>query len=250
MRIVVEDAPSAGRTTLSTMQTRTRHTRSTAGWTLAAALVALPACGGAPTEPEAVVDATPSDTPVPTSRPRRPRAPDPATQFPSSPTFPKGLDWLQEPPVDQVPREPGDATPSSRLEAEPLALALGNAVVATGTKLVADGPTIVMRLDEGAEMRVLHPMQTGVCYGMYALGGEGITELDVQIRVEAPPQLSAFTFPVLATDADTGRTATIGFATGCFKMTVPVALPAIVAVTAKSGGGVVALQILRSGGST
>ncbi len=143
------------------------------------ALLLLACGGGAPEVEEAVVDATPP-TVASADRPRKPR---PTTQpdggVDVSSTFPNGLDWVREPPPERTPKSASEARPSAGNEGRPLALKLAEAVLATHTKLVADGPTVVMRVGESSQIELAITLQPGHCYGAYAAGGDGVFELDV-----------------------------------------------------------------------
>lgn len=219
-----------------------------------ALVAATGACGsGTPGAEEAVIDATPTATPSTTTKPRKPRPTAKAYGgIDVSETFPKGLDWVHEPPPELTPTPPGDASPTHGAEGEPLAVKLAENVLASGTKLVASGPTIVMQVLEGTTIAVLDPMQPGGCYGAYAIGDAGIAELDLEVKID-PTALAGGggTVPALppvaiAKDTDTGGIATLGVTSGnCFRMPIPIPLPTVVRVTAKTGSGLVAVQLLK-----
>lgn len=214
-------------------------------------------CGSAtPEAEEAIVDATPTATATTTARPRKPRPTAKAYGgVDPSDTFPNGLEWVREPPPDMTPTTPGDATPSVGDEGGALAVKLVEGVLATGTKLVATGPTVVMRMVEGSTMVVLDPMQPGGCYAAYAIGDAGIAELDLEVKLDPTAGgggvPSALPPVVLAKDVDSGGIASLGVAGGnCFKMPIPIPIPTVVRVTAKSGSGLVAVQLLKESRAT
>lgn len=219
------------------------------------ALLLLACGGGAPEVEEAVVDATPP-TVASADRPRKPR---PTTQpdggVDVSSTFPNGLDWVREPPPERTPKSASEARPSAGNEGRPLALKLAEAVLATHTKLVADGPTVVMRVGESSQIELAITLQPGHCYGAYAAGGDGVFELDVVFGIDpgtGSGPLAAMSAMVLAKDPEMGAIATVGFEGGCFKSSLPMPIPAIVRAKATTGGGLVAVQLFQdraAGGS-
>lgn len=223
------------------------HDLFDAGLLASAVLLAVGCGGGAPEaeDVDTVVLATPTAEEGKPQRKPRPTA-KAYGAVPVSLTFPKGLDWTTEPPGGYAPT-PNGATPSMADEGAPLAVKLADAVLATKTELVADGPTVVMRVPESGELRLQMPLQPTRCYGAYAMGDAGVVELDAQFVFDpstgGPPGLAALPAVVIAQDNDTGPTATIGMNGNCFKAALPIPIPAVLRVTAKTGSGLVAVQL-------
>lgn len=170
-----------------------------------------------------------------------------------SETFPKGLDWVSEPPPDRR-REPYDgAGPAMAGEGAELAEKLAQAVLATDSALVADGPTIVMRVAESSQIAFAVNLEPAHCYAVYAVGGDSVVELDAQIAIDptaSPPGLSGIGALTVAQDSDTGAVATIGFGGNCFKASPPIPIPAVLHVIPTSGSGLVAVQLFQGRAAT
>ena len=78
----------------------------------------------------------------------------------------------------------------------------------------------------------------GKCYTVIAQGGNGVTEVNVEIQAaQLLPPLQA---PVVAVDATTGPAAAI---TPCWKNAYPIGFPGKVVVKAAGGAGPVAAQL-------
>ncbi len=85
-------------------------------------------------------------------------------------------------------------------------------------------------------------LQPNKCYSVVAVGMPPISELNVQIlAVTIIPGMA----PVLATDQDTGASATLGKKPNCYKWALPLPAAVKVVVTAAGGQGVAAAQVFE-----
>jgi hypothetical protein len=181
----------------------------------------------------------------------------PHTEVPPSATFPEGLVVAVEPPLEMRSQKADSALPASRSEAEALGAQLVTEVLAQQTKLVASGPTVVMRFGTGDQMSLLSRFEPGRCYAAYATSSGEIAEVDLQFTVDfsaiAPPGSGSVlpaTLPpmTLAMDSDIGPTAGIGIKGGnCMKTPLPMGVPVVVHVASKAGAGLIAVQLFAEG---
>jgi len=102
-----------------------------------------------------------------------------------------------------------------------------------------EGPTIAGNFQEGQILEQPFQLLPGKCYTVLAVGA-GIQEMDLSIVALTPiPGAS----PVLAQDAGSGNTASLGGKGNCFKWSLLVGVNAKIVMKATRGAGVAAGQI-------
>jgi hypothetical protein len=85
-------------------------------------------------------------------------------------------------------------------------------------------------------------LQPNKCYSAVAVGMPPIAELNVQfVAVTIIPGMA----PILATDQDTGASATLGKKPNCYKWVAPFPVATRVVVSAAAGQGVAAAQVFE-----
>ncbi|MGE0321665.1 MAG: hypothetical protein AB7K71_25630 [Polyangiaceae bacterium] len=155
------------------------------------------------------------------------------------------------PPTNTVPT--ASATPSAVPTAppEPVALDpltledLGKSIKKRVTKQApypmkaVDQPFGAV-LAEGQTYEVPLMVAGGKCYSVIAQGGAGITELDIEIKLEPIPNLPLPINPTFAVDSTGGPEAAI---TPCVKNVLPSGIPGKVILKATRGAGPVAAQV-------
>lgn len=104
-----------------------------------------------------------------------------------------------------------------------------------------DGAPFGGNFQQGQILEQPITLQPGRCYTVVGLG-MGITELDVEIVVSAPPAPEW----VAATDNQQGPQAVLGGGSNCFKNPLPVGGPAKVRIRATGGNGLAAAQVFSS----
>lgn len=104
-------------------------------------------------------------------------------------------------------------------------------------------------VSKGGMATVETTLNPGNCYSFIGHAFPGVTEIDLTVKPHLdaaagalPPGLAA---AVLAKDADSGPSATIGRGASCFKNPFPFLFPVRVEVMAREGGGPVAIQIFE-----
>ncbi len=100
---------------------------------------------------------------------------------------------------------------------------------------------------EGGTMTVAVSLQPGRCYTVLANSFPNVSEVDLFLKPNLgpnpPPLLASFSGMVMAQDSETGPIASIGGGKSCYKNPLPVAGAAVIEVTARTGGGPVAVQV-------
>lgn len=89
-------------------------------------------------------------------------------------------------------------------------------------------------------MRQSFTLTPGKCYTMLALGGVGITEMDIKLVGPIP---GATAFGTLAQDTSRGSKAALGGKGNCYKWSFPQPAPANFVVKATTGQGVAVAQL-------
>jgi hypothetical protein len=88
-------------------------------------------------------------------------------------------------------------------------------------------------VEEGGTVEQTIMIDTGKCYGVIAMGGPGVGELDIQIQAK-PGLPIPLPGPVIAVDSNTGPEAAVS---PCWKNPFPLAFPAVVVLKATRGRG-------------
>lgn len=91
-------------------------------------------------------------------------------------------------------------------------------------------------------------IDTGKCYTVVANGLPNVTEIDVQLVIDAtaaglPANIAAMAATPIATDSETGAMGTIGPKQNCFKWTMLIPVPVKVVVKARNGSGPIGAQL-------
>jgi hypothetical protein len=139
-----------------------------------------------------------------------------------------------------VPPAPTTTAPDPALAAAvtPLLTQLGASQTVAGSKAL--GTPIVGNVGGAATLEQQITLQPSKCYSVVAVGMPPISELNVQIlAVTIIPGMA----PVLATDQDTGASATLGKKPNCYKWALPLPAAVKVVVSAAGGQGVAAAQV-------
>lgn len=189
--------------------------------------VALTACSSEPTPPPQAPASDPQ--PVTTTA-----APDPTT--------PAVTAAVTTPPTASAAAPVSTRGGTASVVAPAAVSALDPVVIGLAPKEAPgakpEGTMFAGQFTEGQLLEQAFTMQPGKCYTVLGVSLGNVTELDIQVQIQAPsmPPLVAFQ------DASTGPTAVAGGkATGCFTPPVPIATPAkIVLVVAKGDGLAVA----------
>jgi hypothetical protein len=96
----------------------------------------------------------------------------------------------------------------------------------------AVGTSVAAVVAEAGQIEIPLMIEAQKCYSVVAVGGTGVTEVDIQLVAKAGAvQLPA---PVIAQDMTQGADAAIK---PCWKNVFPVAFPATAIVKATKGGG-------------
>ncbi len=168
----------------------------------------VPGGAGAPATTPVAVPTTPAPapTPAPTTPAPAPTAPDPALTA----------------------------------AVTPLLTQLASSQTVAGSKAV--GAALVGNVGGTVTLEQQIMLQPNKCYSVVAVGMPPISELNVQIlAVTIIPGMA----PVLATDQDTGASATLGKKPNCYKWALPLPAAVKVVVTAAGGQGVAAAQVFE-----
>ncbi len=120
----------------------------------------------------------------------------------------------------------------------PMLTQLGASQTVAGSKAI--GTAMVGNVGGAVTLEQQALLQPNKCYSVVAVGMPPITELNVQIlAVTIIPGMA----PVLATDQDTGASATLGKKPNCYKWALPLPASVKVVVTAAGGQGLAAAQL-------
>ena len=113
---------------------------------------------------------------------------------------------------------------------------------APGAKPV--GAAIVGNFGPGQSLEMDMQLQPGKCYTIVGAAMPTVTELNIQLKANAPMPMPGMS-PVLAADQSTGPQAVLGAAPNCYKWPLPVAVPVKVVVTVAGGQGLAAAQVFE-----
>jgi hypothetical protein len=124
--------------------------------------------------------------------------------------------------------------------AGPLGAALLAAAAAGDAKgMQPEGGSFAGQFQQGQVLEQLVNLEPNKCYTVVAMGGPGITELDVQLVPNAPIPLP------LAQDNQTGPNATLGGGGNCWRNNPLTAIPGKVIIRATGGSGIAIAQVYK-----
>jgi hypothetical protein len=133
---------------------------------------------------------------------------------------------------------PAAPDPALAAAVTPMLAQLGTSQTVAGSKAL--GTPIVGNVGGAVTLEQQITLQPNKCYSVVAVGMPPISELNVQIlAVTIIPGMA----PVLATDQDTGASATLGKKPNCYKWALPLPAAVHVVVSAAGGQGVAAAQV-------
>jgi len=143
-------------------------------------------------------------------------------------------------PTTTAPPAPTTPDPSLIAAVTPLLAPLAASQTVAGSKPL--GAALVGNVGGAQVLEQLISLQPNKCYSVVAVGMPPIAELNVQILLTTVIPGMA---PVLATDQDTGASATLGKKPNCYKWALPLAAPVKVVVSSASGSGVAGAQVFE-----
>ena len=139
-----------------------------------------------------------------------------------------------------TPVAPTAADPGLAAAVAPMLTQLAAAQTVAGSKPL--GAAMVGNVGGTQVLEQLITLQPNKCYSVVAVGMPPVSELNVQILLTTLiPGMS----PILATDQDTGASATLGKKPNCYKWALPLAAPVKVVVSAAGGTGVAGAQVFE-----
>ena len=137
-----------------------------------------------------------------------------------------------------APTTPAAPDPALAAAITPMLTQLGASQTVAGSKAL--GTAMVGNVGGAQTLEQQITLQPNKCYSVVAVGLPTVSELNVQIlAVTVIPGMA----PVLATDQDTGASATLGKKPNCYKWALPLPVPVKVVVTAAGGQGLAAAQV-------
>jgi len=149
-------------------------------------------------------------------------APPPAASAPPAPTTP-------------VPADPALAAAVT-----PMLTQLAASQTVAGSKAL--GAAMVGNVGGAQNLEQQIMLQPNKCYSVVAVGMPPISELNVQfLAVTIIPGMA----PILATDQDSGASATLGKKPNCYKWALPLPVAVKVVVSAAGGQGVAGAQVFE-----
>jgi hypothetical protein len=135
---------------------------------------------------------------------------------------------------------PAAPDPAIAAAAQPMLTALASKETVAGSKAL--GAAFVGNVGGGQTLEQQIMLQPNKCYSAVAVGMPPIAELNVQfVAVTIIPGMA----PILATDQDTGPSATLGKKPNCYKWALPLPVAVRVVVSAAGGQGVAAAQVFE-----
>ena len=143
-------------------------------------------------------------------------------------------------PTATAPLPPTAVDPGLSAAVAPMLTQLAAAQTVAGSKPL--GAAMVGNVGGAQVLEQLITLQPNKCYSVVAVGMPPISELNVQILLTTVLPGMA---PILATDQDTGASATLGKKPNCYKWALPLAAPVKVVVSAAGGAGVAGAQVFE-----
>ena len=143
-------------------------------------------------------------------------------------------------PTVTAPAPSASAAPDPALAAAitPMLTQLAASQTVAGSKAI--GTALVGNVGGAVTLEQQAVLQPNKCYSVVAVGLPPISELNVQILAQTIIPGMA---PVLATDQDTGASATLGKKPNCYKWALPLPAAVKIVVTAAGGQGLAAAQL-------
>ena len=183
----------------------------------------------------AAVGCKKTDAPVATAsyQPGMPGAAGAAPAVSAAPT-------VTAPPTSTTPTPPPAPDPAIAAAVTPMLTQLAASQTVAGSKAL--GAAMVGNVGGALTLEQQIMLQPNKCYSVVAVGMPPISELNVQLlAVTVIPGMA----PILATDQDSGASATLGKKPNCYKWALPLPVPVKVVVTAAGGQGVAAAQVFE-----
>jgi hypothetical protein len=144
------------------------------------------------------------------------------------------------PPSSTTPVPPPAPDPAIAAAVTPMLSQLAATQTVAGSKAL--GAAMVGNVGGALTLEQQILLQPNKCYSVVAVGMPPISELNVQLlAVTVIPNMA----PILATDQDSGPSATLGKKPNCYKWLLPLPVPVKVVVTAAGGQGVAAAQVFE-----
>jgi len=139
-----------------------------------------------------------------------------------------------------APTTPVPADPAVAAAITPMLTQLAASQTVAGSKPL--GAAMVGNVGGAVTLEQQITLQPNKCYSVVAAGMPPISELNVQLlAVTIIPGMA----PILATDQDTGPSATLGKKPNCYKWALPLPTPVKVVVSAAGGQGVAGAQVFE-----
>jgi len=139
-----------------------------------------------------------------------------------------------------APTTPVPADPALAAAVTPMLTQLAASQTVAGSKPL--GAALVGNVGGAVTLEQQIMLQPNKCYSVVAVGMPPISELNVQfLAVTVIPGMA----PILATDQDTGASATLGKKPNCYKWALPLPVSVKVVVSAAGGQGVAGAQVFE-----
>jgi hypothetical protein len=143
-------------------------------------------------------------------------------------------------PTATTPPPAATTDPAAAAAIQPMLTQLASTQTVAGSKAL--GAAFVGNVGGAQTLEQQIMLQPNKCYSAVAVGMPPISELNVQfVAVTIIPGMA----PVLATDQDTGPSATLGKKPTCYKWALPLPVAVRVVVTAAGGQGLAAAQVFE-----
>jgi len=143
-------------------------------------------------------------------------------------------------PSSPAPAPAATTDPAIAAAIQPMLTQLASTQTVAGSKPL--GASFVGNVGGAQTIEQQIMLQPNKCYSAVAVGMPPISELNVQfVAVTIVPGMA----PILATDQDTGASATLGKKPNCYKWALPLPVAVRVVVSAAGGQGVAAAQVFE-----
>ena len=143
-------------------------------------------------------------------------------------------------PTATTPAPAATTDPAAAAAIQPMLTKLAATETVAGSKAL--GAAFVGNVGGAVTLEQQIMLQPNKCYSAVALGMPPISELNVQfVAVTIIPGMA----PILATDQDTGPSATLGKKPNCYKWALPLPVAVRVVVSAAGGQGLAAAQVFE-----
>lgn len=177
-----------------------------------------------------------TDEPVTTAG-YQPGMPGAAGAAPSAVPTVTAAPTVTAPPAATTPPPPDPAIAAA---VTPMLTQLAASQTVAGSKAL--GAALIGNVGGALTLEQQIMLQPNKCYSVVAVGMPPISELNVQfLAITVIPGMA----PILATDQDSGASATLGKKPNCYKWALPLPVAVKVVVTAAGGQGVAAAQVFE-----